>query len=136
MAATYNSPAVAKLLLANGAEVDGKHTYAWTPLHLAAMDGSPAVGKLLLANGAKVDNKDFWGRTPLHLAANYWSSWKPSNSPAVAKLLLVNGADPTVKDVNGRTPLDLWPALAKIVKQVEAEKAGKQQPAQPKVVTP
>ena len=36
-----------------------------------------------------------------------------------------NGADPNAKDKKGRTPLGRWTELAEIVKQVEAEKAGK-----------
>ena len=67
--------------------------------------------------------------TPLHLAAYYENS-------AVAKLLLANRADPNAMAEDATTPLDLWPSLPEIVKEVEAQKAGKKQPAQPKVARP
>jgi len=36
---------------------------------------------------------------------------------------LASGADPHLKGFSGRTPVDLWPELAEIVKEVDAEKA-------------
>ena len=154
---------VAKLLLTRGAEVDAKDTDGWTPLQRAAGNDRPAadiillerwcgtdartikgmtslhyaaegsrlaVAKLLLTNGAGVDVKDTVGWTPLHYAAI-------AHSPALAKLLLTNGADPSLKDDRyGQTSISYWPKLAEIVKKLEAEKAGKKQPAQPKVETP
>ena len=56
--------------------------------------------------------------------------------PIVAKLLLENGADLNAEDKDGKSPIDLFPELAEIVKKLEAEKAGKKQPAQPRVTTP
>ena len=109
--------------------MDAKDNRGRTSLHWAAANDNPTVAKLLLAKGAKADAKDANGWTPLHLAAI-------NKSPAVAKLLLANGADPNAKAKDGKTPLDIWPELAEIVKELEAEKAGKNQPPQPKVATP
>jgi len=116
-------------LLILGAMVDAKDTFGKPALHFAAINDNLPIAKLLLAHGANVDIKGTGGWTPLHLTA-------ASLSPAVAKLLLIHGADPNVKDTEGKTPINLWHELAEIVKEVEAEKAGKKQPAQPKVVTP
>lgn len=128
-AAWEGHSAVAKLLLADGVEVDAKDTHGRTPLHWAAGAGRLAEAKHLLSNGAEVDAKSTAGHTPLHWAAL-------NKSMAVAKILLANGADPNAKDKDGNTPNDWRPELAEIVKQVEAEKAGKKQPAQPKVAAP
>ncbi len=101
------------------------------PLHWTVIYNHLAIAELLLANGAEVDAKDTdtYRETPLHWAASYESS-------AAAAFLLANGADPNAKARGGTTPLHLWPKLAEIVKQVAAEKAGKKQPAKPKVATP
>jgi len=164
-AAGEDHPAVAEILLDNGAEVDAKtnDNFGWTPLHLAASNDHITIAKLLLENGANVDAQDnYVGLTPLRFAANQNNpavvnlllafgadanakdagGWTPLHLTAirghriVAKLLLAFGADANVKNSVGKTPLDLWPELAEIVKQVEAEKAGKKQLAQPKVATP
>jgi len=100
-AAIHGDLPVAELLLARGADVDGKeNTDGMTPLHSAAIWNSLAVAELLLAKGAEVDNKGTDGSTPLHLAAMY-------DRRAVAKLLLSNGADPNAKDRNGKTPIEM-----------------------------
>ena len=116
-AAQAGHPAVAKLLLANGADPNAKKGGGWTPLHLTATANNPAVAKSLLANGAKVDAVIIDGRTPLHLAVT-------NDSPAIAKLLLSNGADPNAKAKDGSIPLDRMPELAELVKKLEADKAG------------
>ena len=70
-AAYYNHPALAKLLLAHGAEVDARDTDSRTPLHyitiiqFGRMDDGPAVAKLLLVNGADPNAKDKDSKTPL-----------------------------------------------------------------------
>ena len=116
-AAQYGHPAVAELLLANGAEVYVRNSDGWMPLHMAAVRDNPAVAELLLANGAKVDAKDTThGSTPLHQAAAF-------DSLAMAKFLLANGADPNAKTTDGKTPLDLWPEFAEIVQKLQAEEA-------------
>ena len=86
--------------------------------------------------------RDGW--TPLYLAAIRVSRRPANHNLAVAKLLLTNRADPNAKRKDGKTLLDQWPELAEIVKKLEAlrlrsgqaEKAGRKQPAQPKVARP
>ena len=114
--------------------MDAQATYGGTPLHWAAWKGHLAMAKLLLANGAKADARDIDGRTPLYRAARNYRQ-------AVAKLLVAKGAALNAKANHGLSPLnflplDFLPELAEIVKQMEAEKASKKQPAQPKVATP
>ena len=99
-----------------------------TPLHTAVRTARIAKVTVLLDSGANPNASNDLGQTPLHLA-------EPSNR-ALVTLLLVHGADPNIKNIKDESPLDLWPELAEIVKELEAEKAGKQQPAQPKVPTP
>ena len=48
---------VAELLLNNGADVNAKGDYGYTPLHLAAEEGAKGVVELLLARGADVNAK-------------------------------------------------------------------------------
>ena len=139
-----------KLFLAHGAEVDDKdNLYGWTPLHEAVIMGFIDVAELLLVRGANVDAKDDDGRTPLDWSAVYRHTdiaklllaygaevdakdndgRMPLHFAAlqafidIAKLLLAHGADPNSKDRKGESPLDIWPELAEIVKEVEAEKA-------------
>jgi ankyrin repeat protein len=76
-AGLHRSPAVVKLLLAEGAAVDGKSSLGYTALNLTAWRGDPTIVRLLLAAGADVNAKDEHGRTSLtvalkqqHLASN------------------------------------------------------------------
>ena len=122
---------IAEILLAHGVKVDAKDSFGWTPLHGAVIHGNRDMAELLLAHGAKVDAKNYKSVTSLHLAVG-----NHHYNVNIAKLLLAHGADPNSKNEEGKSPLDIWPALAEIVKKLEAEKAGKSQPAQPKVATP
>jgi hypothetical protein len=97
--AYYNKPEVAKVLLANGAQVNVRGNDGMTPLHRAAEHNKPEVAKVLLANGAQVNVRGNDGMTPLHRAAEH-------NKPEVAKVLLANGAQVNVRDKYGRTALD------------------------------
>ncbi len=67
-AAADGDLAVVKLLLDNGAAVDGIKRGDVTPLHFAAANGHKAVVDFLLAHGAKVDARTDAGLTPLLLA--------------------------------------------------------------------
>jgi ankyrin repeat protein len=53
------------VLLAQGAEVNARNAYGWTPLHVAAVGGDPAVVALLLRHGADVHAQSHIGTTPL-----------------------------------------------------------------------
>jgi len=102
-------PGIAKLLLANGADVNalGKGAVAGdglTPLHSTVdfeTSANAPAAKVLLANGANVNAKDKDGRTPLHLAVRGGDK----QHLEVAEILLINGADPNAKDCDGRAPL-------------------------------
>jgi ankyrin repeat protein len=69
-AAAKGELSVVKLLLDNGAAVDGLRQGEVTPLDLAAFNGHKAVVDFLLSKGAKADARTENGITPLHLAAN------------------------------------------------------------------
>jgi ankyrin repeat protein len=68
-AAWYGKLDIAKLLVANKADVDAKDNHGWTPLHLAARCGRLDVVKFLVSKGADVHAKNSRGATPLRFAA-------------------------------------------------------------------
>jgi ankyrin repeat protein len=88
-----------------------------TPLHAAIRGRSREAAELLLAHDANANAKDRGYRTPLCLAVS-------QKNRETAELLLEHGANPQAKQKDGRTALDLQPALADIVRRVEAAKAG------------
>ncbi|HTL18542.1 MAG TPA: ankyrin repeat domain-containing protein, partial [Patescibacteria group bacterium] len=91
--------AVVKLLLENGAAINGIKQPELTALHFAAGNGRKAVVEFLLSKGAKVDAVTATGVTPLHLAVL-------KGYELVAKVLLDAGANvnaPVQKDVNRST---------------------------------
>lgn len=90
--------AVAKLLLAGGADVNAKTGNGQTPLHAAANAGTAAMVELLLANGAAVNLQDNTGRAPLHVAAD-------RGQKDIVELILAHGAEVNVRDNQRRTPL-------------------------------
>ena len=61
---------VAKLLIANDADLEGTDKFGNTPLHYAAHQGSKEIVILLITNSADVNAKDKGGETPLNMAAN------------------------------------------------------------------
>ena len=79
---------IAKLLIANGADVNTKNKDSTTPLHQASLGGRKEVVELLIANGADVNAKVVSGTkqglTPLD-AAN------ETNHPEIADLLRKHG---------------------------------------------
>jgi hypothetical protein len=121
-----------KKLLKEGADLNAKNWFGWTPLHLAAYNGHIEVVKLLIEKGANVNARNN-GDTPLHLAAENGhievvklliekganvnakgsSGWTPLHEAAndghieVVRLLLEHGAEPNIKDVWGKTAIDL-----------------------------
>ncbi|KAM3075825.1 hypothetical protein ACMFMG_007950 [Clarireedia jacksonii] len=104
LAAYFGVPAIARLLLRQGADIKTKDSLGRTPLSYAAEKGHEAVVRLLLENGAEPEIKDKgYGRTPLSWAAE-------SGHEAVMKLLLETGTDIEIKDTQyDRTPLS-WAA--------------------------
>lgn len=59
--------AIAKTLLARGADVSARQADDFSPLHGAAQNGQLEMVKLLLAHGAEVNARG-GGRTPLVIA--------------------------------------------------------------------
>ena len=99
VAALTNDMETACWLIANGAEVNAKNNFGWTPLHYAAQGKAAAAAKTLIDSGAEVNAKNEGGWTPLHWAAVL-------NAAEVAKLLIDSGAEVNAKENFGWTPLD------------------------------
>ncbi len=100
-AAFFGNAPAARILLANGAQPDGKDkSFGATPLHLAAMNGHAEVAEVLLANDAQPNAQhEKIGSTPLHIAAH-------EGHADVVHVLLAKGAQPNEKDKKfGMTPL-------------------------------
>jgi ankyrin repeat protein len=95
--------AVARFLLDQGANVNARNNYGFTPLHLACNGRSPdsELIQRLIVNGADVNARLDRGLTSLHWAAS-------SGDLKAAKLLIDHGADLNAYD-NGcyGTPLQM-----------------------------
>jgi len=90
--------AIAKLLIDNGADLEGVKSDDKTPLHAAVSCGNTAFAKFLVEAGADMRASDSKGCRPIHAAANH------GNKETVEYLLSV-GADVMARDKNGYTPL-------------------------------
>jgi ankyrin repeat protein len=113
---------IVKVLLENGADVNGRVKSGDAPLHYAVENLHPEVIKYLLEKGADVNAQDEFGITPLHQAidveAEYakhlYDNGDPYSSPTilVSNLLIEAGADVNTKTKKGETPLrwalDQW----------------------------
>jgi len=92
---------VARLLVAEGADVKTTDKYGYTPLHVAASHNQKEIAVLLLTAGASVNNQQNQdGVTPLHMAA-LWGR------EAAAELLIAQGANVNAKSKSGQTSLHL-----------------------------
>ena len=92
-------PEEVRQLIQDGADVNTKSTYGWTPLMEAAdKNSNPEVLKVLIGAGADVNAKDKDGLTPLMAAAF-------ENTPEVLMALIEAGADVNAKSTSGMTPL-------------------------------
>ena len=67
-AALLDSPVVASILIAGGADIRAKTNSGLTPLHFAALLNKPEVAALLIEGGAAVNVEDKRGETPLDYA--------------------------------------------------------------------
>lgn len=88
----------AKLLIANGADVNLQDNNGATALMAASEVGNGEIVQLLLDKGASVNTKDSSEYTALLIASE-------SGHTEVVQLLLENGANPDVKTAKGKTPL-------------------------------
>jgi len=95
LASEYGEVAIARVLLANGADANAKQWDNQTPLHRAINDG---VARVLLENGADPNARDSSNRTPLHGAMKWGSA-------EAVRVLLKNGVDANARDSKNRTPL-------------------------------
>ncbi|MCK4816745.1 ankyrin repeat domain-containing protein, partial [bacterium] len=77
---------VVEILLAKGADIDARDSYAASALHYVAREGHNEIAELLIAKGADVNAKDTRGRTPIDLAMN-------QGRKEIAKLLLSKSGD-------------------------------------------
>lgn len=107
--AASGSEEMARLLLADGADVDGH--VANRPLHSAVASSRLSMVRLLLAQGANANALDRTARTALHEVAEckgntYYSNSKQTRN-AIAQVLLDGGADTNAVDRKSNTALIL-----------------------------
>jgi ankyrin repeat protein len=97
---TYQN--IAKLLLANKADINAKDKSGMTPLHIAITlnFGNKEAVKFLLANNADVNAKNINGDTPLIFAVAL-------GDDEIVERLLAHKADVNAKDNDGRTALSV-----------------------------
>lgn len=104
-------PAIMKMILALGVNVNAKKDAGWTPVLWAAHSGSPKALELLLEHGGKLRDRLETGDTALHLAAEapLYANDDKENARCLAtvKLLLGKGAKVNVQNYEGKTPLDV-----------------------------
>jgi len=87
-----------KLLVENGADINGmvgKYIY---PLHVAVKHNRFECLQYMIEKGANINVKDHFDETPLHYAV--WD-----RNYEIAKFLIEKGADINAKNANGYTPL-------------------------------
>ncbi len=99
-AATEGQLAVAKFLLANGADIERKSKAGYPPLYLAAKNGRNSMVELLLSKGADIQAGSADGYSPLHIAAS-------RGYLTIAETLLKNRSNLNAKNREGATPLHL-----------------------------
>jgi ankyrin repeat protein len=107
VAARWGREDLADLLIAGGADVEGRNEIDERPLHVAAQHGRPTVVKLLLSKGADVGAGGRRVNTPLHAAAcGLGGQSDIEGRLEVAKLLLAAGANVNARERHsGFTPL-------------------------------
>ena len=104
-AASAGDLALAKVLIAGGANLDRENAAGNAPLHLAVWSKRVELITLLLQRGANPDIADgFDGDTALHSAARRTDT---AENVGLISFLLDAGADPNVRNDDGWRPLDL-----------------------------
>ena len=101
LAAFFDHPGIARVLLANGAHCDQPtaNEQKICPLHSAVASRSERMVRILLAAGADPNLQQAGGFTALHSAAKH-------GDLAMTESLLGNGADPNIKTADGKTAFD------------------------------
>lgn len=139
--AAYDNPAITKLLVEKGADINYQKSDLWGPMHMSAFRGFEEVVQVLLDKGAEPNNTDSEGFTPLHFAILHGKAsvleimakhtgtididfekktpgrlspiqLAAENSSACLKILLKKGLDPKTKTEDGRSCIDLAVAAA------------------------
>lgn len=98
IAARDDHEAIARFLINQGLDVDGRDQIGNTPLHTAAMNGSIAVTRLLLRHSSSITALSSSRRTPLHLAA-------AQGHTQVGRILCTSSAEIHLIDKFGRSPI-------------------------------
>jgi ankyrin repeat protein len=104
-ACSTGKSAIAKILVAQGADVKACSEQGWTVLHEAVWHDDASLLTFFLDNGALdvidvAENAEDAGNTPLHRAA-YFDSGLP-----LAQILVERGARLNIKNKAGRTPYE------------------------------
>jgi ankyrin repeat protein len=101
LASFFAHPAAARMLLANGAQVNvpSRNAQRVAPIHSAVAGGDVEIVRDLLASGADVHARES-GFTPLHGAA-------AEGNAEMVRLLLAYAADPEARSDTGKTPADM-----------------------------
>ncbi|MCL5436529.1 MAG: ankyrin repeat domain-containing protein [Candidatus Dependentiae bacterium] len=92
--------AIAKLLIKNGAPVNGLGPVGISPLHAAALYGFPQMIELLAESGGELDAQEKMKRTPLHYAVEF-----PDFE--TTKLLVEYGSNLAIRNARNKTPLEI-----------------------------
>ena len=124
MAARGGDPALIRLLVGRGLDVNAKDESQDTPLTGSVSHALPEAAAALIEEGADVDAHGINGMTALHLAVRAAARIPEeeaafSNRLEVIRVLLAAGADPSLPDRNGESAIgwatDNSPTLAKIL---------------------
>lgn len=102
-AVKFNQSDIAKLLIAEGADVNAKTENEVTPLMLATFGGSMELVELLIAEGADVNAESSGQKTALDLAETENESDTPEQKEAkikIAEILRTHGGKSKSKDGN------------------------------------
>ena len=94
--------AIAAILAAGDADIDGRDEDGWTALHEASESGHVTIVEAFLRAGAAVDPLCSFGSSPLHAAAFGKAG---EASLVVVKVLLAAGASVNLQNQEGRAPL-------------------------------
>jgi Flp pilus assembly protein TadD len=101
LATVFSNREMVELLLAKGADPNGRNRTGQTPIFSVLSSGKTEIAELLIKRGADVNVRDSLGYAPLHDAAMS----RTKEGVEALKFLLVNGAEVNIRDNSGQTPL-------------------------------